>query len=74
MIGTPNLCHFLTDVQGANLFSKSEYRRLIQQGAIEVNGKRIIEPEFTLEPDIEYRIKVGKRRFFKVIFRPPKKL
>ena len=49
--------------------SKSEYRRLIEQGAIEVNGNRIEELEFKLEPTKEYRIKVGKTRFLKVLFK-----
>lgn len=62
-----DLCSFLTSPAGADI-SKSEYRRLIQQGAIEINSKRIIEPEFSLKTDFEYRIKVGKRRFFKVMF------
>lgn len=66
------LCSFLTSPAGEDLLSKSDYRRLIQQGAIEVNGERVSDPDFTLEPNIEYRIKVGKRRFFKVIFRLPK--
>ncbi len=47
--------------------SKSEYRRLIEQGAIEVNGSRVTSPEFKLQPSQEYRIKVGKKRFLKVI-------
>lgn len=72
-----DLCSFLTSPAGGlgyEPISKSEYRRLIQQRAIEVNGKRIIELEFTLEPDIEYRIKVGKRRFFKLLFRLPENI
>ncbi len=48
--------------------SKSEYRRLMEQGAIEVNGSRIKTPDFVLEPSKEYRIKVGKKRFLKVTF------
>jgi len=48
--------------------SKSEYRRLIEQGAIEVNGTRIKTLDFALEPSKEYQIKVGKKRFLKVTF------
>ncbi len=48
--------------------SKSEYRRLVEQGAIEVNGNRIKTIDFTLEPSKEYRIKVGKKRFLRITF------
>ena len=62
-----NLCEFL--VQDKILPSKGEYRRLIEQGAIEINGVRIKELEVKLEPAKEYCIKVGKKRFLKVTFR-----
>ncbi|MEK6732275.1 MAG: tyrosine--tRNA ligase, partial [Candidatus Omnitrophota bacterium] len=55
-----NLCDFL--VQDKILPSKGEYRRLIEQDAIEVNGARIKELEFKLKPSKEYCIKVGKKR------------
>jgi len=48
--------------------SKSEYRRLVEQGAIEVNSNRVNELECKLDPSKEYCIKVGKKRFLKVIF------
>lgn len=63
----PNLCDFL--VQDKILPSKGEYRRLIEQGAIEVNGARVKEADFKLEPSKEYCIKVGKKRFLKVILK-----
>ena len=63
----PNLCDFL--VEDKILPSKGEYRRLVEQGAIEVNGTRLENPELALEPSKEYRIKVGKKRFLKVIFK-----
>lgn len=62
------LCDFLLADKICS--SKSEYRRLVEQGAIEVNGVRIKEVEFRLEPNKEYRIKVGKKRFLKLIFKP----
>jgi tyrosyl-tRNA synthetase len=62
-----NLCDFL--VAEKICPSKSEYRRLIEQDAIEVNGARIKEIDFKLEPSTEYRIKVGKKRFLKVILK-----
>jgi len=63
----PNLCDFL--VEDKILPSKGEYRRLVKQGAIELNGTRLEKPELALEPSKEYRIKVGKKRFLKVIFK-----
>jgi len=62
-----NLCDFL--IQEKICPSKNEYRRLIEQDAIEVNGQRLKEPIFTLELNQEYRIKFGKKRFLKVIFK-----
>ncbi|MBU1912445.1 MAG: tyrosine--tRNA ligase [Candidatus Omnitrophica bacterium] len=63
----PSLVDFL--VGEKILPSKAEYRRLIEQDAIEVNGARIKEIDFKLEPSTEYRVKVGKKRFLKVIFK-----
>lgn len=62
-----NLCEFLIEEKICP--SKSEYRRLIEQGAVEVNNTRLNEPDFQIEPSIEYCIKVGKKRFLKVIFK-----
>jgi tyrosyl-tRNA synthetase len=61
-----NLCDFLVEEKICS--SKSEYRRLIEQDAIEVNGIRIKEIDFKLKSSQEYCIKVGKKRFLKVIF------
>ena len=63
----PNLCEFL--VFEKILPSKGEYRRLIDQDAIEVNGVRIKDINFKLQPSTEYHIKVGKKRFLKIIFK-----
>ena len=60
------LCDFL--VADKLCSSKSEYKRLIEQGAIEVNGIRIKTAEFLLKSSQEYRIKVGKKRFLKIVF------
>ncbi len=44
--------------------SNSEARRLVQQGAVEIDGRRAADPFFQLEPRPEpYLVKVGKRRF-----------
>jgi tyrosyl-tRNA synthetase len=48
--------------------SNSEARRLIRQGAVEVDGERVSEVDHELSADREYLIRVGKRRFKKVGF------
>jgi tyrosyl-tRNA synthetase len=46
--------------------STSEARRLIQQGGVEVNGRRLGDLNETLPPG-RYAIKVGKRRVYRVV-------
>ena len=46
--------------------SNSEARRLIQQGAVEVNEASIKEMDLEL-PEGEYILKVGKKRFVRVV-------
>jgi tyrosyl-tRNA synthetase len=46
--------------------STSEARRLILQGGIEVNRRRVVELDETLAPG-RYAIKVGKRRVYRVV-------
>jgi tyrosyl-tRNA synthetase len=46
--------------------STSEARRLIEQGGVEVNRKRVVELGETL-PAGRYAIKVGKRRVYRVV-------
>ncbi|MFQ5847546.1 MAG: tyrosine--tRNA ligase [Candidatus Methylomirabilales bacterium] len=48
--------------------SNSEARRLIRQGAVEVDGDRISDENQELPTNREYLIRVGKRRFKKVAF------
>lgn len=48
------------------LESKGELRRLIQQGAVEVNGQRVSDINHELERGAEYLIKAGKRRLAKI--------
>ncbi len=60
-----NLLDFLKD---KNIIqSKSEGRRLFEQGGIYVDGKRFNDPSFLLKIDKENIIKVGKRKFIKVV-------
>lgn len=49
-------------------FSKTEARRLIRQGAVTVNEKRVDGIEFEIGPTGEYLVKVGKRRYKRIQF------
>jgi tyrosyl-tRNA synthetase len=51
--------------------STSEARRMIQQGAVEVDRERVTSTERTLAPGAAYLIQVGKRRFKRVILDAP---
>jgi tyrosyl-tRNA synthetase len=48
--------------------SRAEAKRLCRQGACTVNGEKILDPEQVLEPG-EYVLKVGKKRFLRVVVR-----
>ncbi|MGK7346614.1 MAG: tyrosine--tRNA ligase [Candidatus Nitrospinota bacterium M3_3B_026] len=43
--------------------SASEGRRLIQQGAVSIDGKKVTDPDHKLKKNGERLVKVGKRRF-----------
>jgi len=49
--------------------SNSEARRLILQGGVYINGDKVTNPELELDLSVsrQYLLKVGKRRFMKVI-------
>lgn len=49
--------------------SKSEARRLIRQGGVQVNGERITDLSADIDVTIQQTVKVGKLRFLKVV--PP---
>ncbi len=64
------LSNILCSQQVLNLVkSKSDFRRLVKQRAITVNGKKVTDAQYRLEPNKEYCIKVGKTRFSKIILR-----
>lgn len=46
--------------------SKGEARRLVNQGAVRVDGKKITDINYRLEVLQERVLKVGKRRFLRV--------
>ena len=48
--------------------STSEARRLIKQQAVSLDNKKVSDTEFSVQPQGEILIKVGKRRFAKVRF------
>ncbi|HEB71928.1 MAG TPA: tyrosine--tRNA ligase, partial [Nitrospirae bacterium] len=47
--------------------SGSDGRRMIQQGAVSVDGEKITDPEYRLAKGGEKLVKVGKRRFAKLV-------
>jgi tyrosyl-tRNA synthetase len=48
--------------------STSDGRRMIKQNAVAVDGEKIVDENTTIAPHGEILIKVGKRRFCKVMF------
>jgi tyrosyl-tRNA synthetase len=51
--------------------STSEARRLVESGGVAVDGERVSRPETELAgtPGAVYRLRVGRRRFAKVVIR-----
>jgi len=49
------------------LQSKGEARRMIKQGAVKLDDESITDIQATIAPSGEQILKVGKRRFLKVI-------
>jgi len=49
--------------------SSSDGRRMIQQNAVSINGKKISDVKAVVEPQGEVLLKVGKLRYCKVCFR-----
>lgn len=54
-------------LEGGIIKSRSEGRRLIDQGGVYANNQRINSIEYTISPDKQRIVKVGKRKFLKVI-------
>jgi len=52
--------------------STSEARRLVAQGAVSLDGEAVTDPSANVVPRNGAVLKVGKRRFAKVVVRPPK--
>ncbi len=49
--------------------STSKAKRLIEQGGVEIDGVKVDDPKKHIEMKGEYKLKVGKKEFFRVIFR-----
>lgn len=57
-----DVCHQLK-----NDLSKTAVRRLIESGAVQINGEKSIDPLTKFELIVETKIKIGKRNFFELI-------
>jgi tyrosyl-tRNA synthetase len=53
-------------IQSETAASKSEARRLIQQGGVSVDGEKISDPFAVIKLDRERVLKVGKRKFARI--------
>lgn len=49
--------------------SNSEARRLVDQGGVSINGEKVINPNALLQIQNESILKVGKRKFYKLIIK-----
>ena len=58
------ICKVLTE--NSLTASSSEARRLVQQGAVAIDGEKIKDINHELSGNREYLIKVGKKRFLKI--------
>jgi len=47
--------------------SKSEVRRLAQQGGIKLDGERVADPAQVVGPAGEHVLQIGKRKFLKLV-------
>ena len=65
-IGAPtNVVDIIYDAGFAR--SKSEARRLVQQGAVKLDGERVTDIEAAIDASTEHILQVGKRRFLRLI-------
>ena len=48
--------------------STSEARRLIKQQAVALDGEKVLDMEYMVQPSAEILVKVGKRRFARILF------
>jgi tyrosyl-tRNA synthetase len=50
------------------LASNGEGRRLIQQGAVKLNGEKVGSADLEIPPVGEFVLQAGKRKFVKIVF------
>jgi tyrosyl-tRNA synthetase len=62
--GSPNIATLMTEAGLAS--SKSDARRLIEQGGVTIDGEKVTDPIMILPDKNEMILKVGKRRFLKI--------
>lgn len=60
--GLPEILGYLAGEGG---FSRTEIKRMIQQGAIRVNGERVTRVDQPLPPAGTYLVRVGRHRFYR---------
>lgn len=63
--GTQTVIGLMTEAHLAP--SKSEARRLVEQGGVSIDGERVTDSNAALPDKNEFILKVGKRKFLKVI-------
>ena len=63
----PTIVGIIENLVNMGFLSKSEAKRLIKGGGIQINGIKISNLEQQLEKSDEYLIKIGPRRFFKFV-------
>ncbi len=62
-----NLLDLLVEIS-ENSFSRSELKRLIKDKAIEINGDKLISLDCLPKEEAKWKIKIGKRNFYKIKF------
>ena len=65
--GSKDLASVVSRVS-ASFTTKSAVRRLIEQGGLEVNGERAVDPAREIVPEGEIRLKIGKKEFVILTF------
>ena len=65
--GRTDLAHLVSKVS-ASFTTKAAARRLIEQGGLEINGERAVDPALEIVPEGEISLKIGKKEFVVVNF------
>ena len=47
--------------------SNGDAKRMIKQGAVKLNGKKVLDPLLVIKSGEKYILKVGKRKFLRII-------